>query len=74
MKTMIPSFVEITQVLIEKWSAVSPSTVVNVHTDITELTLDVIGLVGFGYHFNAQTDPNAILPKGIHFFSFSEKN
>ncbi len=66
MKQMVPCFVEATSVLVNKWNNVVKSgDAVNVHTAITMLTLDVIGLVGFGYNFNAQTDPEARLPKAV---------
>lgn len=54
MKFMIPSFVECTKTLIKKWEkSAETSEVLNIHSEITRLTLDVIGIAGFGYNFNA---------------------
>ncbi len=39
--------------LVQKWERLNPEEEIDVPADMTRLTLDTIGLCGFGYRFNS---------------------
>ena len=43
----------------KRWRAVAKGEEVNVNATMAALTLDIIGLSGFGYNFNALDDPHS---------------
>ncbi|MBV9170698.1 MAG: cytochrome P450 [Chloroflexi bacterium] len=45
--------VDIAQQLVKKWQRLNPDDDIQVTPDMTRLTLDTIGLCGFGYRFNS---------------------
>jgi cytochrome P450 / NADPH-cytochrome P450 reductase len=53
MKSYMPMMVDIAEQLMEKWQRQNPGDPVDVPGDMTRLTLDTIGLCGFGYRFNS---------------------
>ncbi|MBV9170697.1 MAG: cytochrome P450 [Chloroflexi bacterium] len=53
MKGYMPQMVDIAEQLAEKWARTNPGEAVDVAADMTRLTLDTIGLCGFGYRFNS---------------------
>jgi len=48
-----PAMLDLATQLMLKWSRTNPGEVVDVPGDMTRLTLDTIGLCGFGYRFNS---------------------
>ena len=48
-----PAMLDLASQLMLKWGRVNPGETVNVPEDMTRLTLDTIGLCGFGYRFNS---------------------
>jgi cytochrome P450 / NADPH-cytochrome P450 reductase len=52
-KGYIPMMADIAEQLVEKWERLNPEDEVDVPADMTRLTLDTIGLCGFGYRFNS---------------------
>jgi len=44
---------DLAQQLVEKWERLNPDEEIDVPADMTRLTLDTIGLCGFGYRFNS---------------------
>src|SRR5919202_6532156 len=53
MKGYIPMLPDIAEQLVEKWERLNPEDEIDVPADMTRLTLDTIGLCGFGYRFNS---------------------
>jgi len=53
MKGYMPQMVDIAEQLAEKWQRQNPGEAVDVPADMTRLTMDTIGLCGFGYRFNS---------------------
>jgi cytochrome P450 / NADPH-cytochrome P450 reductase len=53
MKGYMPMMADIAVQLGEKWERLNPEDEIDVHEDMTRLTLDTIGLCGFGYRFNS---------------------
>ncbi len=53
MKNYMPMMVDIGEQLAEKWERQNPGEAVDVPADMTRLTMDTIGLCGFGYRFNS---------------------
>jgi cytochrome P450/NADPH-cytochrome P450 reductase len=60
MKNYMPMMVDIAEQLAEKWERQNPGDAVDVPADMTRLTMDTIGLCGFGYRFNSfyREDPH----------------
>src|ERR671932_1646034 len=52
-KSYIPMMADIAEQLVEKWERLNPEDEIDVPADMTRLTLDTIGLCGFGYRFNS---------------------
>src|ERR687886_1495605 len=52
-KGYMPMMVDLAQQLVEKWERLNPDDEIDVPADMTRLTLDTIGLCGFGYRFNS---------------------
>src|SRR5918999_2022983 len=52
-KGYLPMMVDIAEQLVEKWERLNPDEEIDVPADMTRLTLDTIGLCGFGYRFNS---------------------
>jgi cytochrome P450 / NADPH-cytochrome P450 reductase len=53
MKGYVPMMADIAMQLVNKWERLNPEDEIDVHEDMTRLTLDTIGLCGFGYRFNS---------------------
>ncbi len=53
MRNYLPMMVDIAEQLVERWQRLNPGDEINVVNDMTRLTLDTIGLCGFGYRFNS---------------------
>jgi cytochrome P450/NADPH-cytochrome P450 reductase len=53
MRGYLPLMVDIATQLIQKWERTNPEDEIDVPADMTRLTLDTIGLCGFGYRFNS---------------------
>jgi cytochrome P450 / NADPH-cytochrome P450 reductase len=53
MRDYFPMMVDIAQQLVKKWQRLNPDDEIQVTVDTTRLTLDTIGLCGFGYRFNS---------------------
>src|SRR5919205_4228024 len=53
MKGYMPMMADIAMQLVNKWERLNPEDEIDVHEDMTRLTLDTIGLCGFGYRFNS---------------------
>jgi cytochrome P450/NADPH-cytochrome P450 reductase len=53
MQGYLPMMVDIAEQLMQKWARLNPDDVIDVPADMTRLTLDTIGLCGFGYRFNS---------------------
>src|SRR5918912_149178 len=52
-KGYLPMMADIAEQLVEKWERLNPEDEIDVPADMTRLTLDTIGLCGFGYRFNS---------------------
>src|SRR5918998_1463915 len=52
-KGYMPMMADIAMQLVEKWERLNPEDEIDVPADMTRLTLDTIGLCGFGYRFNS---------------------
>jgi cytochrome P450 / NADPH-cytochrome P450 reductase len=48
-----PMMTDIAMQLVQKWERLNPEEDIDVPADMTRLTLDTIGLCGFGYRFNS---------------------
>jgi cytochrome P450 / NADPH-cytochrome P450 reductase len=53
MQAYFPEMLDIAVQLVKKWQRLNPGDEINVPADTTRLTLDTIGLCGFGYRFNS---------------------
>src|SRR6186713_332705 len=53
MQSYHPSMVDIAEQLVQKWERLNADDEIDVVHDMTSLTLDTIGLCGFGYRFNS---------------------
>ena len=53
MKDYMPQMLDLATQLILKWQRLNPGDEIDVPADMTRLTLDTIGLCGFGYRFNS---------------------
>jgi cytochrome P450 / NADPH-cytochrome P450 reductase len=53
MQSYHPSMVDIAEQLVKKWERLNGDEEIDVVHDMTALTLDTIGLCGFGYRFNS---------------------
>ncbi len=53
MRDYLPMMLDIARQLVKKWERLNPGDEVNVTADMTRVTLDTIGLCGFGYRFNS---------------------
>ncbi len=53
---MVPCFTEVTSTLLDIWAELPRSEPINLHAYMTKLTLDVIGIAGFGHAFNSLRD------------------
>src|SRR5918912_2963107 len=53
MRGYLPMMADIATQLMQKWERTNPEDEVDVPADMTRLTLDTIGLCGFGYRFNS---------------------
>lgn len=49
----MPMMADLAMQLVEKWERLNPDEEIDVPADMTRLTLDTIGLCGFGYRFNS---------------------
>lgn len=52
-KGYMPMMADLAEQLVEKWERLNPEDEIDVPADMTRLTLDTIGLCGFGYRFNS---------------------
>ena len=52
-KGYMPMMVDLAEQLVEKWERLNPDDEIDVPADMTRLTLDTIGMCGFGYRFNS---------------------
>src|SRR3712207_4535912 len=52
-KAYFPMMTDVAMQLVEKWERLNPDEEIDVPADMTRLTLDTIGLCGFGYRFNS---------------------
>jgi cytochrome P450/NADPH-cytochrome P450 reductase len=52
-KGYMPMMADLAMQLVEKWERLNPDEEIDVPADMTRLTLDTIGLCGFGYRFNS---------------------
>src|SRR5919199_452763 len=52
-KGYLPEMADIAMQLAQKWERLNPEDEIDVPADMTRLTLDTIGLCGFGYRFNS---------------------
>src|SRR5919107_5689108 len=52
-KGYLPMMVDLAMQLVDKWERLNPDDEIDVPADMTRLTLDTIGLCGFGYRFNS---------------------
>jgi cytochrome P450 / NADPH-cytochrome P450 reductase len=53
MKGYMPQMLDLAGQLVLKWQRLNPDDEISVPDDMTRLTLDTIGLCGFGYRFNS---------------------
>ena len=53
MKGYMPQMLDLADQLMLRWQRLNPGEAIDVPTDMTRLTLDTIGLCGFGYRFNS---------------------
>jgi cytochrome P450/NADPH-cytochrome P450 reductase len=53
MRGYLPMMLDLARQLTRKWARLNPGDEINVTADMTRLTLDTIGLCGFGYRFNS---------------------
>jgi cytochrome P450/NADPH-cytochrome P450 reductase len=53
MRDYLPMMVDLATQLVKKWQRLNPGEPVDVTADTTRLTLDTVGLCGFGYRFNS---------------------
>src|SRR5260221_4820028 len=53
MKDYMPQMLDLAEQLMLKWQRLNAGEQIDVHGDMTRLTLDTIGLCGFGYRFNS---------------------
>jgi cytochrome P450/NADPH-cytochrome P450 reductase len=53
MRGYLPMMLDLGRQLIKKWARLNSGDEINVTADMTRLTLDTIGLCGFGYRFNS---------------------
>jgi cytochrome P450/NADPH-cytochrome P450 reductase len=53
MKSYMPDMLDLASQLMLKWERLNPDDEIDVVQDMTRLTLDTIGLCGFGYRFNS---------------------
>ena len=52
-RNYFPMMADIAMQLVQKWERLNPEADIDVPADMTRLTLDTIGLCGFGYRFNS---------------------
>src|SRR5918999_6255827 len=52
-KGYMPMMADLAEQLVEKWERLNPEDEIDVPADMARLTLDTIGLCGFGYRFNS---------------------
>jgi cytochrome P450 / NADPH-cytochrome P450 reductase len=53
MRIYLPMMVDIAEQLVERWQRLNAEDEINVVDDMTRLTLDTVGICGFGYRFNS---------------------
>ena len=53
MKAFHPYMVETSRMLLDRWSKIPSATHINLTTDMTNVTLETIGLCGFNYRFHS---------------------
>lgn len=53
MRNYLPMMVDIAEQLVQRWQRLNPEDEIDVVNDMTRLTLDTVGLCGFGYRFNS---------------------
>ena len=53
MADYLPMMIDIAEQLMQKWQRLNPGEDVDVTADTTRMTMDTIGLCGFGYRFNS---------------------
>lgn len=53
MQAYLPQMLEVTGQLVDRWARLNPGEAVDVAADMTRLTLETIGLCGFGYRFHS---------------------
>src|SRR5829696_2435272 len=53
MRNYLPMMLDLAVQLVQKWERLNDDDTVDVPADMTRLTLDTIGLCGFGYRFNS---------------------
>ena len=53
MRSYLPMMLDIAQQLVQKWARLNSDDTIDVSEDMTRLTLDTVGLCGFGYRFNS---------------------
>lgn len=53
MRSYLPDMYDLAQQLVLKWARLNADDTIDVVNDMTHLTLDTIGLCGFGYRFNS---------------------
>ncbi|KAH7043506.1 cytochrome P450 [Linnemannia elongata] len=79
-KQMVPSMAGPAECLVKMWEkrideSETKSVEMNVFTDITSCTLDIIGLTGFGFDFEALAKPGNVVVKSIEeYFNQKIKN
>jgi cytochrome P450 / NADPH-cytochrome P450 reductase len=52
-RNYFPMMTDIAMQLVQKWERLNPDEEIDVPAEMTRLTLDTIGLCGFGYRFNS---------------------
>jgi cytochrome P450/NADPH-cytochrome P450 reductase len=53
MRDYLPMMVDLATQLVKKWQRLNPGDTIDVTADTTRLTIDTVGLCGFGYRFNS---------------------
>ena len=53
MQSYHPTMLDVADQMLDKWSRLNPDDEIDVVHDMTALTLDTIGMCGFGYRFNS---------------------
>ncbi|MBV9455041.1 MAG: cytochrome P450 [Rubrobacter sp.] len=72
-KGYLPMMTDIAEQLVEQWERLNPEDEIDVPADMTRLTLDTIGLCGFGYRFNSfyREEPHPFVASMVYALSES---